>query len=148
MELPPWPPKLPIIGNLHQLNKGGELVHVTLAKMAQEHGKIMTVWFGGKQPLIVVSHHDAAWEVLVTKASDFSSRTLPYMSKFSIHLQEKDIANLILDLKEEASLNGGIVKPMIPLRRTTIQLIGRFCFGVEFEDEDGFGKTPSCSNSG
>ncbi|RZC49613.1 hypothetical protein C5167_018048 [Papaver somniferum] len=174
MELPPGPRKLPVIGNLHQLNKGGELVHVTLAKMAQQHGKIMTVWFGGQQPSIVVSHHDAAWEVLVTKASDFSSRTLPYMSKFSsadwytlatcnlgpfwqnlrkglqtttlnphtfsaqVHLQEKDISNLILDLKEEASLNGGIVKPMIPLRRTTIQLIGRFCFGAEFEDKDGF----------
>ncbi|RZC52828.1 hypothetical protein C5167_021254 [Papaver somniferum] len=170
MELPPGPRKLPVIGNLHQLNKGGELVHVTLAKMAQEHGKIMTVWFGGKQPSIVVSHHEAAWEVLVTKASDFSSRTLPYMSKFSsadwhtlatcnlgpfwqnlrkclqtttlnphtfsaqVHLQEKDISNLILTFKEEASLNGG----MVPLQRTTIQLIGRFCFGVEFEDKDGF----------
>ncbi|KAI3855569.1 hypothetical protein MKX03_006607 [Papaver bracteatum] len=165
MELPPGPRKFPIIGNLHQLNKRAELVHVTLAKLAQEHAKIMTVWFGGKQPSIVVSHHEAAWEVLVTKDSDFSSRTLPYMSKLSsadwhtlatcnlgpfwqnlrkglqtttinphafaaqVHLQEKDIANLILDLKEEASLNGGIVKLMIPLRRTTIQLIGRICFG-------------------
>ncbi|KAI3991948.1 hypothetical protein MKX01_012893 [Papaver californicum] len=174
MELPPGPRKLPIIGNLHQLNKGGELVHLTLAKMAQEHGKIMTVWFGGQQPSIVVSHHDVAWEVLVTKASDFSSRTLPYMSKFTsadwhtlatcnlgpywqnlrkglqtaalnphtfsaqVHLQEKDIANLILNFKEEASLNGEIVKPMVPLRRATVQLIGRFCFGVEFEDKDGF----------
>ncbi|MCL7024742.1 hypothetical protein MKW94_027865 [Papaver nudicaule] len=174
MELPPGPKKLPIIGNLHQLNKVGELVHVTLAKMAQEHGKMMTVWFGGQQPSIVVSHYEVAWEVLVTKASDFSSRTLPYMSKFSsadwhtiatcnlgpfwqnlrkglqtttlnphtftaqVHLQEKDIADLILNFKEEASLNGGVVKPMIPLRRTTVQLIGRFCFGVEFEDRDGF----------
>ncbi|KAI3935843.1 hypothetical protein MKW92_020651 [Papaver armeniacum] len=158
MDLPPGPRKLPIIGNLHQLNKSGELVHVTLAKMAQEHGKIMTVWFGGQQPSIVVSHHEVAWEVLVTKASDWhtlatcnlgpfwqnlrkglQTTTLnPHTFAAQVHLQEKDIANLILDFKEEASLNGGIVKPMVPLRRTTIQLIGRFCFGVEFEDKDGF----------
>ncbi|OVA10470.1 Cytochrome P450 [Macleaya cordata] len=172
MKLPPGPRKLPIIGNLHQLNKGGELIHVALAKLAQEHGKMMTIWFGGGQPSIVVSHHEVAWEVLVSKAADYSSRTLPYMSKFTsadwqtlatsnlgpfwqtlrkglqtttlnphtisaqVQLQEKDITSMILSFKEEACLNDGIVEPLIPLRRTTVQLIGRFCFGPEFKNNE------------
>nr|BBD34766.1 putative cytochrome P450 [Eschscholzia californica subsp. californica] len=175
MKWPSGPSKLPIIGNLHQLNKGGELVHVTLAKMAREHGKMMTVWFGGRQPSIVVSHHEVAWEVLVSKSADYSSRTLPFMSKITsadwhtlatsnlspfwqtlrkglqtsaltpqtisaqIQLQEEDIKNMILSFRGEASLNNGVVKPLLLLRRTTIQLIGRFCFGIEFnKDENGF----------
>ncbi|KAK9112483.1 hypothetical protein Scep_020002 [Stephania cephalantha] len=79
--LPPGPPKIPLIGNLHQLNKGGELLHVVLAKMAQEYGTIMTVWFGGLQPSIVVSDYELVWKVLVTKASDFSARKLPDLTR-------------------------------------------------------------------
>ncbi|KAK9096920.1 hypothetical protein Sjap_022417 [Stephania japonica] len=80
-QLPPGPPKIPLIGNLYQLNKGGELLHVVLAKMAQEYGTIMTVWFGGLQPSIVVSDYDLVWKVLVTKASDFSARKLPDLTR-------------------------------------------------------------------
>ncbi|KAG9450869.1 hypothetical protein H6P81_010834 [Aristolochia fimbriata] len=79
---PPGPPKLPMIGNLHQLQKGGPLVHITLAEMAKQYGKIMTVWFGNK-PTIVVSDYGSVWEVLVTKSSDFASRSMPYRSKFT-----------------------------------------------------------------
>nr|ANY58147.1 putative CYP719 [synthetic construct] len=174
MILPPGPRKIPIIGNLYQLNRGGELIHVALAKLAQEHGKMMTIWFGGGQPSIVVSHHEVAWEVLVTKAADYSSRTLPFMSRVTsadwhtlatsnlgpfwqtlrkglrsttlnphtisaqVQLQEEDVTRMILSFKEQACLNDGVVKPLIPLRRTTVQLIGRFCFGPEFKNDDDF----------
>ncbi|KAG9450937.1 hypothetical protein H6P81_010902 [Aristolochia fimbriata] len=78
---PPGPPKLPIIGNLHQLQKGGPLLHITLAEMAKQYGKIMTVWLGNR-PTIVVSDYESVWEVLVTKSSDYASRSMPYRSKF------------------------------------------------------------------
>ncbi|KAG9450885.1 hypothetical protein H6P81_010850 [Aristolochia fimbriata] len=77
---PPGPPKLPIIGNLHQLQKGGPLVHINLAEMAKQYGKTMTVWFGTK-PTIFVSDYRSAWEVLVTKATDFGARSMPYKSR-------------------------------------------------------------------
>nr|ANY58162.1 putative CYP719 [synthetic construct] len=169
---PPGPTKFPFIGNLYQLNKGGELVHVTLTKMAQQYGRIMTIWFGSQEPTIVVSDHELAWEVLVTKSSDYSSRTLPYLSRVTsadfhtlatcdlgpywqtlrkglqaftinphnissqIHLQEKDIADLVLSLEEEASLNNGVVDPLPKLRRLLILLIRRFCFGPDREFND------------
>ncbi|KAF8406323.1 hypothetical protein HHK36_008409 [Tetracentron sinense] len=170
-EWPPGPPKFPIIGNLHQIKKTGELIHLTLAKLAKVHGGMMTVWFGSWKPTIVVSDPDLAWEVLVTKASDFSSRTFPYRSKLTsadwhtlstsnfgphwhtlrkgLHnttfnpqtiaaqarLQEHDLINMTGCLQEEASSNHGFVKPLLHLRRATVRVIARFCFGLDFEDE-------------
>ncbi|XP_058068343.1 (S)-canadine synthase CYP719A21-like [Magnolia sinica] len=85
MKLPPGPPKLPIIGNLHQnlcqLGGGNELIHIALFKMSQKYGGIMTVWLGMK-PTIIVSNHEGAWEVLVNKSTDYASRMVPYMSKY------------------------------------------------------------------
>ncbi|KAF8406325.1 hypothetical protein HHK36_008411 [Tetracentron sinense] len=168
---PPGPPKFPIIGNLHQIKKRGELIHSTLARLAKVHGGIMTVWFGSWKPTIVVSDPELAWEVLVTKASDFSSRTLPYWSKITtadwhtistsnfgphwhtlrkgLHnttfnpqtiaaqarLQEHDLVNMTASLREEASSNHGVVKPLLHLRRATVRVIARFCFGFDFDDE-------------
>ncbi|KAG9450430.1 hypothetical protein H6P81_010395 [Aristolochia fimbriata] len=79
---PPGPPKLPIIGNLHQLQKGGPLVHINLAEMAKQYGQIMKIWFGTK-PTIVVSDYKSVWEVLVTKSSDFASRSMPYKTRIT-----------------------------------------------------------------
>ncbi|KAL5697610.1 hypothetical protein ACHQM5_028735 [Ranunculus cassubicifolius] len=171
MNWPPGPRKLPIIGNLHQLRNGGELAHVTLAKLAQKHGGIMTIWFGSWGPTIIVSDLELAWEFLVSKSSDFSSRKLPYISRIinadlqtlstsdlgpywyklrnGLHsttlnpksileqtpLQEKDVAKLVFSLQNEASSNDRVVQPLFHLRRNTINLIGRFCFGPQFKDD-------------
>ncbi|XP_010267084.1 PREDICTED: (S)-canadine synthase-like [Nelumbo nucifera] len=50
------------------------------------------------------------------------------------HLQEKDIAQMLRDMREEASLNGGLVKPFHHIRRTSVRLLCRLCFGPNFED--------------
>ncbi|XP_068644716.1 piperic acid synthase CYP719A37-like [Aristolochia californica] len=73
---PPGPGKLPIIGNLHQLARGGNLMHHTLAELARLHGPAMTIWIGSRQPMIVVSNAELAWEVLVSKSSDYASRII------------------------------------------------------------------------
>lgn len=171
MVWPIGPRSLPIIGNLHQLYKGGNLLHVTLASLAQEYGRIMTIWIGSQHPTIVVSDHELAWEVLVSKAQEYAARTLPYMSKFvtadwqtlatsdagpywhalrkglqnsalnpsnitaQVQFQEKDIESMTQSLWEEACNNNGVVEPLMQLRRTTVKLVGRLCFGPEFEDE-------------
>ncbi|KAK9131275.1 hypothetical protein Sjap_011762 [Stephania japonica] len=41
----------------------------------------MTVWFGGFEPSIVVTSHELVWEIMVTKANDFSDRSLPWLTK-------------------------------------------------------------------
>lgn len=75
-EWPPSPPKLPFLGNLHQLGHACSLHH-NLAKLAGLHGRLMTVFAGSWQPTIVVSDGELAREMLVTRSALFADRSLP-----------------------------------------------------------------------
>lgn len=68
--LPPSPPKLPIIGNLHQV---GSFPHLSFHALAQRHGPLMLLHFG-KVPVLVVSSADAAREILRTHDIIFADR--------------------------------------------------------------------------
>ncbi|PIA24759.1 hypothetical protein AQUCO_35900001v1 [Aquilegia coerulea] len=67
---PPSPPKLPIIGNLHQL---GSLPHRSLQKLSNKYGPIMLMQFGSK-PTLIISSADTAREVLKTQDLNFCTR--------------------------------------------------------------------------
>lgn len=69
-KLPPGPPPLPVIGNLHQL---GSLPHRRLYGLAKSYGPIMFLRLGIK-PTVVVSSPEMAELVLRTHDSIFSSR--------------------------------------------------------------------------
>ncbi|CAL4916007.1 unnamed protein product [Urochloa decumbens] len=70
LHLPPSPPGLPILGNLHQM---GALPHRSLWKMAQQHGPVMLLRLG-RVPTAVVSSAEGAREVMKTHDADCCSR--------------------------------------------------------------------------
>ena len=72
--LPPGPPKLPIIGNLHQV---GKLNHRSLWKLSQKHGPAMLLQLGQMQTL-VISSPQMAKEVLKTNDTECCTRPISY----------------------------------------------------------------------
>ncbi|KAL5544051.1 hypothetical protein UlMin_007835 [Ulmus minor] len=68
--LPPSPPKLPIIGNLHQL---GSHPHRSLQALSKHHGPLMLLHFGSV-PVLIVSSADAAREIMKENDITFSNR--------------------------------------------------------------------------
>ncbi|XP_062019554.1 cytochrome P450 71AP13-like [Rosa rugosa] len=70
LKLPPSPPKLPVVGNLHQL---GNQPHLSLRSLAQKYGPIIYLQLG-EIPTVVVSSARVAKEVLKTHDLALSSR--------------------------------------------------------------------------
>ncbi|XP_021720181.1 (+)-menthofuran synthase-like [Chenopodium quinoa] len=75
--LPPSPSKLPIIGNLHQIDK--KLPHRSLHSLAKKHGALMLLYFG-RNPVLVVSSAEAASKVMKSHDTIFANR--PILSMF------------------------------------------------------------------
>ncbi|KAI8524657.1 hypothetical protein RHMOL_Rhmol13G0165000 [Rhododendron molle] len=75
--LPPGPPVLPCIGNLHQLEYSSPLYH-QLWKLSQKYGPLMSLRLGFT-PVLVVSSSKMAKQVLKTHDAEFASRP-PFLS--------------------------------------------------------------------
>ncbi|KAK2970145.1 hypothetical protein RJ640_019613 [Escallonia rubra] len=77
LSLPPSPPKLPIIGNLHQL---GNAPHLSLHLLAKRFGPIIHLQLG-EVPTVVVSSARMAKEVMKTHDLALSSRPQIFSAK-------------------------------------------------------------------
>ncbi|KAL6524549.1 hypothetical protein OROHE_016220 [Orobanche hederae] len=87
--LPPSPPALPVIGNLHQL---GRLPHRSLFLLSKSYGPAMYLKFGSK-PVLVVSSTVFAKEILKTHDLAFAGRAAMSTPR-KIFYDLKDLVNL------------------------------------------------------
>ncbi|XP_022775609.1 cytochrome P450 71B36-like [Durio zibethinus] len=72
--LPPSPPRLPILGNLHQL---GALPHSSLCQLSRKYGPVLLLQLG-RVPVVIVSSAEAAREVL--KFNDLACCSRPQLA--------------------------------------------------------------------
>ena len=68
--LPPGPPCLPLIGNLHLM---GSEIHTTLYNLSKKYGDIYRLYLG-QQLLIIVSGKRLFSQILTTQSAHFSKR--------------------------------------------------------------------------
>ncbi|KNA18808.1 hypothetical protein SOVF_067390 [Spinacia oleracea] len=72
-KLPPCPPKLPFIGNLHLLSSKNTLPHRRLTELSKKYGRVMMLQLG-QVPTIVVASAEMAREVMKTHDAVFCNR--------------------------------------------------------------------------
>ncbi|XVF54583.1 hypothetical protein PTKIN_Ptkin05aG0192900 [Pterospermum kingtungense] len=84
---PPSPPKLPVIGNLHNI---GPHPHRSLRDLAQRYGPLMLLRFGSV-PVLVVSSADAAREIMKTHDLTFANRPKS-LAFLKLTYDHKDVA--------------------------------------------------------
>ncbi|XP_023757029.1 parthenolide synthase [Lactuca sativa] len=77
-KLPPNPPKLPFIGNMHQLL--GQPRHLAFWKLSQEYGPIMLLKIGSK-PCVIISSSAMAKQVLKDQDHILCSRPINKTTK-------------------------------------------------------------------
>ncbi|KAK4150445.1 cytochrome P450 [Chaetomidium leptoderma] len=108
--LPPGPKPLPVIGNLHQLPKSLQWFH--LYHWSKKYGPLMHLSMGG-QPLVILSTHQAAHDLLNRRSSKYSDRPRMVMAG---ELVTRGMHMLIRQYDERYKLHQRMEAPLLTLR--------------------------------
>ncbi|KAK5412216.1 hypothetical protein LTR20_007214 [Exophiala xenobiotica] len=76
--MPPGPPTLPVVGNLHQLPEKD--LHVKLREWAQEYGEIYSIMLGN-QRMVVLNSPRVVKDLIDQRSNNYSSRPEMYVGQ-------------------------------------------------------------------
>lgn len=110
LPLPPGPKPAPLIGNIHQLPKSLQWFH--LYHWSKDYGPIMHLSMGG-QPLVILSTHQAAHDLLNRRSARYSDRPRMVMSG---ELVTKGMHMLLRPYDERYRLHQRMEAPLLTLR--------------------------------
>ncbi|KAL4971891.1 cytochrome P450 [Aspergillus desertorum] len=110
LPLPPGPKPAPLIGNIHQLPKSLQWLH--LYHLSKQYGPIMHFSMAG-QPLIILSTHQAAHDLLNRRSGRYSDRPRMVMAG---ELVTKNMHMLLRPYDERYKLHQRMEAPLLALR--------------------------------
>ncbi|GAB1310101.1 O-methylsterigmatocystin oxidoreductase, putative [Madurella fahalii] len=108
--LPPGPKPVPLLGNLHQLPKSLQWLH--LYHWSKKYGPVMHLSMGG-QPLVILSTHQAAHDLLNRRSARYSDRPRMVMAG---ELVTRGMHMLLRPYDERYKLHQRMEAPLLTLR--------------------------------
>ncbi|GAY53378.1 hypothetical protein CUMW_148860, partial [Citrus unshiu] len=156
LNLPPSPPKLPILGNLHQLL--GILPHISLKALSERYGPLTFVSFGNS-PTLVVSSVELASEMIKTHDTVFSNRAKTtaanillhecrdiaftnYGEYWRQHIRDDEVSSLINKICHSCFNKGGLLNLTEMLLAVSNNIVSRCVIGRKAdEEEENIGKS-------
>lgn len=108
--LPPGPKPAPLIGNIHQLPKSLQWLH--LHHWSKDYGPVMHLSMAG-QPLVILSTHQAAHDLLNRRSARYSHRPRMVMSG---ELVTKGMHMLLRQYDDRYRLHQRMEAPLLHLR--------------------------------
>nr|POE67257.1 cytochrome p450 71a9 [Quercus suber] len=136
LNLPPSPPKLPIIGNLHQL---GTLPHRSLRMLSSKYGPLILLYLG-HVPTLLVSSAEMAREMTKTHDIAFSNRPKTTAANIFFYgcidfVREEEVTLLVNQI--HTCLNKGPVNLSDMLLAISNNITSRCVLGSKFGEKDG-----------
>ncbi|CAI7600135.1 unnamed protein product [Penicillium discolor] len=113
LPLPPGPRPAPLIGNIHQLPKS--LQWLELYHWSKKYGPVMHLSMGGK-PLIILSTHQVAHDLLNRRSSRYSDRPRMVMAG---ELVTKGMHTLLRPYNDQYKLHQKMEAPLLNLRASS-----------------------------
>lgn len=110
LPLPPGPKPAPLIGNILQLPKSLQWLH--LYHWSKQYGPVMHLSMAGK-PLVILSTHQAAHDLLNRRSSRYSDRPRMVMAG---ELVTKNMHMLLRPYNERYKLHQRMEAPLLTLR--------------------------------